>query len=430
MNINPEFHRQLLLECNPPRLLAIPLLLAATFALSYLYDGHQFGSTTANIAMLLFLLMSMLWGARQAVDSIIDEYREQTWDTQRLSALGAWDLAWGKLLGSTAIVWYSSTWCLIVYAVASNALLNLPLQVFYGVITGLLIQSASMLLGLLAGQRGQIKSSSSLLIALIGVVFVGRWLINMSSGIAFLLPVESIDWYGLEISGQLFQQISLLLALFWVGMGCYRLMMQALGIRTQPWVWLGFSLFLVVYVGGFIPNQTDTLALAAFEVFSVLTYIGVIVERNEAMRIKRLLAYISQRNWRRSAEELPIWWLSLALSIPAALLLSVSEGLLLRLSAHFHFYPLAIVLLLIRDCAIYLYFSYGSKPQRALGMSVLTGVLLYGILPGLFTASGQTWITALVFPLWADSAIGALLFGLLQTGLILSLLYRRWQQCT
>ena len=87
MSLNPEFQRQLYLEYSPARLLGIPLTLGMIFTLSYLIDGHQLGPATAKAALVLFLLISLLWGCRQAGDSIVDEFREQTWDTQRLSAL-------------------------------------------------------------------------------------------------------------------------------------------------------------------------------------------------------------------------------------------------------------------------------------------------------------------------------------------------------
>jgi hypothetical protein len=430
MNLNPEFQRQLYLECSQARLVGIPLVLGCIFTLSYFIDGYHLGSATTQTALILFMLITLLWGARQSIDSIVEEYRDRTWDTQRLSALGPWSMTWGKLFGSTVMVWYAATLCLLVYSLATDNQATLPLLLFYSICAGLLAQNGGLLLGLLAVQRGQSKNSSIFLVAIVGFLVIAPWLTELASPSSFIRPLANTYWYTTAIDSQLFHQVSLLLAIFWCGLGNYRLMMQELGIRTMPWVWLGFSIFMTVYLGGFIPNIFYTFSLAAFLVCTGLTYLGVMVERNDAMRIKRLLMYFSQGNWQRGLEELPIWWLSFILTLPAALQLSLSSHPLIEFSATFHFYPLALTLILLRDCALYVYFCYGKNPQRALTLSLLTGVLLYGIIPGIFKALGQTGLASLFFPLLADSATGALICALLQTGFVMQLLYRRWKKST
>jgi Na+/H+ antiporter NhaA len=48
MNLNPEFQRQLYLECSPARLMGIPMVLGIIFTLSFFIDNHNLGSATAN----------------------------------------------------------------------------------------------------------------------------------------------------------------------------------------------------------------------------------------------------------------------------------------------------------------------------------------------------------------------------------------------
>ena len=430
MNLNPEFQRQLYLECSPARLMGIPLVLGIIFTLSFFIDNHKLGSATANTALILFMLITLLWGARQTIDSIVEEYRERTWDTQRLSALGPWEMTWGKLFGSTIMVWYAGALCLLVYSLATDNFEALPALVFYSVSAALLVQSGSLLMGLLAVQRDHTKSSSLFIVAIIGLLSVTPWLMEIANLSSYTLQYETSVWYGQSVNSHQFHRISLLLALFWFGIGNVRLMTQELGMRTLPWVWLVFSLFLMIYLGGLIPSGTFSFSLAAFSVFSLLTYVGVMVERNDPMRIKRLLTYFAENNWRRGGEEIPIWWLTYLLCIPAAMHLSFSDNPIAQFGATFHFYPLAILLILLRDCAIYLYFSYGKNPQRAMSLTLLAGVLLYGVMPGIFTAIGQIQLAALFFPLWADSNIGALFSAVLQTGFVLNLAYQRWKSCT
>lgn len=429
MNLNPEFQRQIYLEISQARLIGVPLVLGVIFTLCYFLDGYRLGSSTANTALTLFMLITLLWGARQTIDSILEEYRERTWDTQRLSALGPWDMSWGKLFGSTIIVWYAGACCLMVYSLATDTPAALPLLLFYGIGTALLVQAGSLLLGLLAAQRGQSKSGSIFLVAVVGFLAVAPWL-SRTADVSSSVFGQTLTWYDWSVSREIFQKISLLLALFWCGIGIYRLMAQELGIRTLPWIWLCFSLFLTVYLGGLLPGSSYSFALVAFLVNLGLSYLGLLIERNEAMRIKRLLTYFAEGNWRRVGEETPIWWLSVALTLPAALALSLSENPWRDLGATFHFYPLAIVLILLRDCAIYLYFFYGNNPQRALSLTLLTGVLLYGVLPGMFNAIGQSSLAALFFPLWADSTATGSLCALLQVACIGYGLYRRWLSST
>lgn len=423
MNTNPEFQRQLYLECSESRLIGIPLILATIFTFSYFLDDYRFANACGLTAAALFLSITLAWGARQTLDSINEEYRDQTWDTQRLSALGPWQMVWGKLFGSTIMVWYAGGICLLVYLTshATQPLLIWPC--LYAVSGALLIQSLGLLFGQLSVHQGQSKSGSMLFILLIGLFILSSW--SRFSGFDYL--PKQINWYSWTLDQRLFEVSSLLVAIFWSVVGNYRLMAQALGIRTLPLIWLAFALFLIAYLGGFLPDDDYPLALAAFLVCIGLSYIGVLVERHDAIRIKRLASYFQQQNWRRVSEDLPIWCVSFALAIPFALLLSVSDHPLRMLVGSFHFYPLTILLLLVRDTALYLFFCYGKNPQRALSLTLLWGALLYGILPGIFSFLGQIWLAALFFPLWAQSAGSALLCAVLQTGLLLSMLYRRWQ---
>ena len=429
MNLNPELQRQLILECSPARMIGAPTVLGAVFTLTYFLDGYQLGNLTAQASLTLFMLINLLWGTRQTADSIVEEYRDRTWDTQRLSALSPWQMTVGKLFGSTSMVWYCAAMCLLVYSLATDNPAALPLLYFYALGTSLLVQSAGLTLGLLAVQRGQYKTGSILGLALLGFVIVAPQLADISSMSGYLAEfTQHRYWYNIAVNQQYLHQISLLCALFWCIMSNYRLLAQDLGLRNLPWAWLGFSLFLMVYLGGFIPNSSYAFSLAAFGVCILLTYVGVIVERHDPLRIKRLMAYWQQANWRRVGEEMPLSALSFSLSLPFAIFLSFHQQQFAWLNISLHAYPLAVALLVLRDCAVYLFFCYGKNPQRAFSLSLLSAALLYGILPGLFSAIGMTGVAALFFPLWADSAIGALLFAAIQCGLILSLLYRRWQQ--
>ncbi len=330
------------------------------------------------------------------------------------------------------MVWYAGALCLLMYCLAKDDSAALSALIFYSVCAALLVQSIGLLMGLLAVQRvqDQTNSNSLFVIVVIALLAVTPWLMGIANITPYSLQYTNQNWYGMQLNSHQFHQISLLLALFWGGIGNYRLMTQELGIRTLPWVWLCFCLFLMIYLGGFIPSGFFSMSLAAFSVFSALTYLGMLVERQDAMRIKRLTSYFIAGNWRRCGEEIPLWWLSYLLCIPAAMILSFSDNPITQFGASFHIYPLAVLLILLRDCSIYLYFAYGKNPQRAMSLTLLTGVLLYGVMPGIFTAIGQNQLAAWFFPLWADSTIGAVSSSALQVIFIVHVTYKRWKTST
>ncbi len=437
MNLNPEFQRQLQLEFSQARLVGVPLILMVIFALTYLIDEHHFADVTAQSALGLFLLMVSFWGARQAVDSVLDEQRSHTWDTQRLSALDPWTMVCGKLLGSTLVVWYGCFICLIVYGLAVKNTGNFFWVCGYAISSGLLVQNLSLLLSLCALRKGQINSNSIIIgLAILAAFTIGSWIMPLSEEIRPLQTAPDIDWYGFKITERFLTLITVCLALFWCVVGNYRLMAQELRIRTLPWVWLSFALFLILYIGGFIPTNQfgDYFFTLAFSISLTLSYFAVFTEHHEPMRIKRLFTYITQENWWRSAEELPLWCVTFVLAALVAIPLSFTHPLvaipvLLTHPAEVEeldIYPLTILLLLLRDIGIFLFFNYGKNPQRAFSLTLLSLILLYGVFPSIFTAAKLKGMVVLFFPLISDSTILSIFCMSLQSALIWYLLYKRW----
>ena len=83
--MNPELRRLLWLEVTPQRLWLIPLALIG----GALVMGRALPFALPSLALAAFLAMTLLWGARQAANAVLDEARARTWDVQRMSALVA-----------------------------------------------------------------------------------------------------------------------------------------------------------------------------------------------------------------------------------------------------------------------------------------------------------------------------------------------------
>src|SRR5262249_54420351 len=115
MSANPELRRNLWLQLSWQRLLAAPIILGAVFFLAWIGSDHS-PFVVEETAHVLFYFVVCIWGTRRAAESIAEELAGGTWDGQRMSSLGAWSMAWGKLFGATAFVWYAGLLCLAVVA--------------------------------------------------------------------------------------------------------------------------------------------------------------------------------------------------------------------------------------------------------------------------------------------------------------------------
>jgi hypothetical protein len=113
--MNPEFQRNLWLECTQPRLVSAFAALGALLALAWLLNGRGLGIVTANAGLGCFVLFTLAWGAHLTGESLIQELRSRSWDQQRMSALGPWHMTWGKLLGAPAAAWICGGLCVLVY---------------------------------------------------------------------------------------------------------------------------------------------------------------------------------------------------------------------------------------------------------------------------------------------------------------------------
>ena len=110
--MNPEFERNVWLELTPRRTLMMAGLLVLIFFAASLAEGVEWGPS--GVASLLYYVLVVVWGSRNAAMSVVGEIRDRTWETQRLSSLSAATMTWGKLFGSTIYNWLGGAICLVV----------------------------------------------------------------------------------------------------------------------------------------------------------------------------------------------------------------------------------------------------------------------------------------------------------------------------
>jgi hypothetical protein len=430
--MNPEFQRQIYLEFSISRLIGMPVfLLVILSSVAYLLDDLSFGKVVVTHSALgLYTLIVLFWGAKQAASSIFDELQNNTWDIQKTSAISAWSLAWGKLLGSTLYNWYGGFFCLLVYTLATPEPEFITLNWVYFLGSGLLTQGFSLLVSLFSLRRRQsFNTGFSYLLVLVALMFIVPVMLNSHD-----IYQETLYWYGESYNLAYFIGFSLIIACIWTIIGIYRLLVEALQIRTLPWIWLLFISFLIVYLTGFFIEDTGepeftlfmTLIIVCFGVCIIASYLLLFIDENNPMLPRKLWIYSQQAQWLRMWHEMPCWMISVILALPATLFLTLTYPV--ETIEEMHPYPLVIYLLMLRDISILLFFSYAANPKRAMGLTLLYMICLYGLLPAIFLSTDTEIIAGFILPVFNENLLLAISFSALQTLIIGFLLFQRWQK--
>ena len=427
--MNPEFQRQIYLEFSISRLIGMPVFLLVILSSAYLLDDFRFTKGVNYIALGLYTLIVLFWGAKQAANSIFDELQHNTWDIQKTSAISAWSLAWGKLLGSTLYNWYGGFFCLLVYTLATPDPEFIILNWVYFLGCGLLAQSISLLVSLFSLRRKQsFNTGFSYLLVLVVLIFLVPVMLNSHD-----IYQETLSWYGETYNLAYFIGFSLVIACIWAIVGIYRLLSEELRVRTLPWVWLLFIGFLIVYLTGLLVDKDEfqlsllmVSILICFGVCIVASYLLLFIDNNNPMLPRKLWVYSQQGQWSRVLQEMPCWMVSVILALPATLFLTLTYPV--ETIEEMHFYPLVIYLLMLRDISLLLFFSYATNPKRAIGLILLSLICLYGLLPAIFLSTGAEIIAGFILPVFNENLLLAISFSALQTVSIGFLLFQRWEK--
>lgn len=426
--INPEFKRNLWLQFSLHRLIAMPAILGLIFfTISIAVNNFPGAVTLDGVALVLFGGIVCLWGTRSASNAVIDEIRDKTWDQQRMSALDPWTMTWGKLFGATAFNWYGGLICLAVFVVTAIAggrgmALSTGLTLLA---LGILMHAATIALNLhllrsdiRAVQRGGIAWA----VVLIAVMFAPPFRSHVDT---------LIQWWGMAFAYASFLLGSMVFLAALAVFAAWRSMNSALQISTMPWAWPLGCCLLTAYLAGFT-NGVGLLWIGLLLAMA-MTYITMFTEENDIALWQRIVARIKTGNWQGFLRNLPIWPSTLALSFCFALLLLVGNGQMppFELPSNFAYSPLlavALALMLLRDCCVYLFFAFASKGKRAGATTILYLALINGLLPFMARVLGLNWLAIFFMPLHFGSVW--LIFGiaLLHAVLALGLLGWRWRQ--
>ncbi|MEE8187887.1 MAG: hypothetical protein V3T80_01650 [Kiloniellales bacterium] len=431
MIISPEFRRNLWLELTPHRLIAMPVILVAIFILSALIEETSRSSGLRVASISAFYIIVYLWGTRRAAAALADEVRGRTWDSQRMSALDAWSMTWGKLLGGTAFIWYGGVICLLAFVAAESnhtsaatAWRLAATAMFSGLFGQVVAFVVALVLLRKMPSRPRLPVTLCQFFGLCAVVPFGfDWPLIFRR---FPESAEGILWYGWTVPAADFRLLSVSAFLIWAIIAAYRLMRVELQHRALPWVWICFSLFLMTYAAGFVwetgsdrfhydEGPAMWLLTPSFLVAVSLLYAALFAEPKDTVSQRALVRATAAADWPRVGYLLPLWLPSLFLLLVLGVLLMTqvpieplsSDGLLqlgpkIAFSA---FVVLAIMLFVLRDIGIVMLLSLRSRRKRPDLVAFVYLLLLYTVFGGLVGSAGWDSVLPFFLPVPGDTAL-------------------------
>lgn len=421
MKVNPEFVRNLWTEFTPHRLIAMPLIIGVIASLALL-TGDGMSPGQGYTAALLFLLIVIGWGTRHAASAVVDELNAQTWDGQRMSAIGPWEMTWGKLFGGTAYMWYGGLLCLVWFAAVRHGFFDLDetaLYLVFAVLVGVIAHAVSLLMSLLGlrkrrevGKRkAMFDQSAGLLVALVFLTAFGTE-VDLS---------KTLVWYGEVYSTDIFVTVALAAFTAWAVLGTHQMMRIELQLENGPWAWLAFVIFVIFFAAGFSPTWVEDATaalnatngqfrgrfvgrasemiaplLALWAALSLL-YLIALIEAKSGLEIRRLAKHLRFREWTGVMHRVPrtaltaviavvicLWAIGASSSLPGA-----EEG-----SA----FLLAVLLFALRDVGFIYYLNLATASRNADIMALLYLALLYSVIPGIFQAMSAGTVLPFFWP--------------------------------
>lgn len=435
--MNPEFRRNVWIHVTPHRLVGIGLVLAASIAMAAASGG---AGPVASTALLGFFTLALAWGTRQAADSVASEIRDRTWDWQRGSALTAWQLAWGKLFGATAIAWYGGAICLVAFhAAAPQAppfgadFSPLPMLVSM-VIAALLGQAAALLLTLFSAESSKADAGPSVTASQILGIALGALAFRMMSGD----DVRALAWYGLALKGA---DLSLLffcvlaVLLVW---GIERLMRGQLGEASWPVAWPAFLAWLLVFALGFRAGSAIALPLLA-----AAAWLHMLMEPKSIPRLRRALGNALAGRGRAFLADcpsfiasLPVVGLALAFYLarvltepvdPGALVIDLAGEMIKGVQTHMAVGGVALAVALLRDMGLVLFFNLAPHARRPDMTAAIWLSVLWLVLPVGLVASAGGAAASFFLPTFGDHAVASLVSLATQAAIFWALAAARWR---
>jgi hypothetical protein len=458
MRINPEFRRNIWLQFNWSKLIAAPLLtVIAAYAFLLLTD-HDYQKLQSVAELAGGSVILGIWGTRRAADAVAEEVGAGTWESQRMSSLGAWQMTWGKLLGGTSFVWYCAAIAMTVIlwanvrAGGAGVVGPETLRVVFNfLVGGLMAQAAAFTIGLLLLRKASRHRRLTITLAqscgflLFFIVVAGGFpharpsVLDASEAV---FSAGQIEWYGIAQDAAAFRSATIAIACIWAVIAAYRLMRTELQYRCLPWIWTVFLLFVVAWASGLGELGPGW----AFLALVVLTYVSLFVDHRDPVRYRWAVRALRRGNWLEVVAAVP-WW-SISYLLAAIMAVAIGWSLPYVTGVDFGANPppaldmaamglrhlgasLALIMLfMLRDLFVLLWLS--SSPWRAKAdvLGIIYLALVYWPPAAVFWAAGAGGLLPVVAPIATGNVAADFVPIAIELAFAALLFYARWREIT
>lgn len=452
---NPEMTRNLWIEFNKRRLIAMPLGILAVFIVAYLRNGNQVDHKIAWVFILIYAVLTFLWGTKQAAESVVREVNLGTWHQQKMSTIGAWQMVWGKLLGSTVLVWYGNLFCFFFWwYTIKDYIKNYDFWCYLGLMIafGFLSHAVTMLASLYSMRyRHSFEKFEVMFYQFLGLLVTLPMLWPELWGGHFglkklgkdLLAQGNLMWYGEKYPITPFVLVVLSAAILCALLGLYFLMRAEFLIDNSPLIWFSFALLLVLLIGG-LDKAPENYAVyyrfpvvpgyaIAFNVALGMMYVLACGESRDALRLHLLKYYISSKQWQRFLAIIPRTIITIPIVILAAVKVMINTRLPFEGESGVELMTIvpyciwAAVFFMLRDMGIIYLFSIKNKGRNN---DTLTAILIilatYTLLPAFFISKNYDLIAGFFLPWPQDNLILTVIFPFMQAVVLAVLIIYEW----
>lgn len=437
--MNPELRRILWLEASVQRLWLIPAAVLGTAVL--LHSSNAAPMFMRSLAMFAFIVLTVIWGARQAANAVLDEARDRTWEIQRMSALSPWSMTWGKLLGATAMPWYAGLVCLALFINyhATESLREGVAWALFAALLAIALQAFALTAALVSmhlDRRLRARLNIVIVLFLLSLLLPELATLVIPGAGPFSALDNAVSWNGRSYDGMGFTLVLLAFFAGWAIIGAYRMMCLELEVRTTPWLWLVFIISLAILQSGFddgtaAPNLLGRWSSSAAAYACALSYIAGFAFARDPIQYRRVLQAMRERRYRRALEEMPLWISSAAYTLVFAVVaLGVGADSTISNERIDNLGPaaMAMALMMLRDLCLLTYLSFRQRTRRAEVTALIYLAILNRMLPAMLTLSGLSLIAGLCKPTVFETPTFAIGIGLVHATIAAVLLLSAYRQ--
>lgn len=427
--MNPELQRLIWLEVTPQRLLVTPLALLGA---AVLLAQSMPPAGLASLALAAFVFITVFWGMRRCSGVIYEEALSGTWIIQRMSAMPAWPMTWGKLLGATLMPWYGGVFSLLLlfYFRRHEVLADTLYLSAIAVVAAVTLHAATLCVAIvgthlapLARRRLPIALTLILLLMVLPIVDV----LQLPDVTQVASRNAEMQWFTHVLSMRSLNLFMLIAAAIWMLIAAYRAMCIEFQIRTRPLAWITFIAFwALVFTGFAVDAGQPSLPRAFFSNACLLAclfaYLAAFTMARDPLSYRRALQAFSEKRWRRAVEETPLVVSAVMLALACGVMcasLGSTPGVINERMDNCGLAGLALALWLLRDCALLVGLSFSGAAARAELSALLWIALLNFLLPGLFGLINLGAVAQLIRPQVFDSPASASVILLIQSGVAL-----------